>query len=200
MSNFLNRFGGCLVTLGLVVSSLGCSDEATSTSGSGSSSSSGGSTVEPGSVVINEIQATVEDWVEIKNIGTEVADLTGHGLADKMADGTPEVADAVRFVDGEKLAPGEYLLVVVNVKGALAGPQSQCLMSGGPTRCYQAKWGVSSTNGDSIFLLYPDDRILDLATYPMNAVPMDQSYCRLPDGTGKLVACKSTPGATNSAP
>ena len=199
MKKYLSTPSGLLLMVPVVASSLGCSDETTSTTSS-SSSSGGTSTVVPGSVVINEIQATVEDWVEITNVGTEVADLTGLGLADKMADGTPEIADAVRFVDGEKLAPGEFLLVVVNMKGALAGPQTQCLMSGGPARCYHAKWGVSATNGDSIFLLYPDDRILDLATYPVNAVPMGQSLCRLPNGTGDLAACSPTPAATNSAP
>jgi hypothetical protein len=151
-------------------------------------------------VVINEIQATVEDWIEIKNIGTDVADLSGIGLADKMANGLPEAADAVRFIDGEKLASGEYLLVVVNVKAAAAGPQTSCLTTGGPARCYQAKWGISATKGDTAFLLYPDDTILDTVTYPMNAVAMGQTYCRLPDGTGDPTACKPTPAATNSAP
>jgi hypothetical protein len=45
------------------------------------------------------------------------------------------------------------------------------LMSGGPTRCYQAKWGVSAANGDHVFLLYPNDTILDAVTYPVDAVP-----------------------------
>ncbi len=193
---FLTSLGGWLLALPVVALSLGCSDETTSTSTTGDVHTP----VTPGSVVINEIQATVEDWVEITNIGPDVADLSGFGLADKMADGTPEIADAVRFADGETLAPGNFLLVVVNVKAAVAGPQSQCLMSGGPPRCYQAKWGVSATNGDSIFLLYPDDRILDLATYPVNAVPIGQSYCRFPNGTATIATCKPTPAAPNSAP
>lgn len=205
MKRFFESLGGCSLALAVMASALGCSDEATSTtsnssSGSGSSSGTVHTPVTPGSVVINEIQATVEDWVEITNIGTEVAELGGLGLADKMADGTPEVADAIRFADDEKLAPGEFLFVVVNVKGAAEGPQTTCLMSGGPARCYQAKWGISAANGDSVFLLYPDDKILDLAVYPMNAVGMDQSYCRLPNGTGEFAACKPTPAATNSAP
>jgi Lamin Tail Domain len=195
MKSLFTAVCGWFLAVPVMASSLGCSDVTTSSSTTG-----GTSMITPGSVVVNEIQATDGDWIEITNIGTQVADLSGVGLADKMADGTPEIVDAVRFDDGEKLAPGEFLLVVVNVKTAVAGPQSDCLMAGGPTRCYQAKWGVSASNGDSVFLLYPDDKILDLASYPVNAVLAGQTYCRLPSGTGTFAACKPTPAATNSAP
>ena len=200
MNGSMRVFGGCFFMLSVATSLLGCSDEATQTASTSGSTTGGNMNIKPGSVVINEIEATVEDWIEIANVGTEVADLSGYGLTDKMADGTPEVADAVRFVEGEKLAPGEYLLVVANLKTAMAGPQTTCLMSGGPSRCYQGKWGVSATNGDRLFLLYPNDTILDTVTYPIDGAPMGQSYCRLPNGTGDFAACKSTPAATNSAP
>lgn len=151
-------------------------------------------------LVINEIQATSEDWVEIINIGDAVADLSGMGLADQDTDGTPKLAEAVRFIDGAKLVPGDYLLVVANVNNPAPGPTADCLNSGGPDLCYQASWGISGANGDHIFLLSSTDVTIDSAIYPANAVPDGQSYCRLPNGSGDWQACKPTPSELNAAP
>jgi hypothetical protein len=147
--------------------------------------------------MINEIQATGEDWVEIINVGDGVADLSGMGLADMESEGVPKLAEAVRFVDGAKLDPGEYLLVVTNLAAAGTGPQSECLASGGPSTCYQGTWGISGSNGDEIFLLSATDEIVQTVPYPANAVPDGQSYCRLPNGIGLFTACQLTPGELN---
>jgi Lamin Tail Domain len=177
---------------------LGCSDT-TETTGT-TSGSSGQTPWVPAKLVINEMQATTEDWIEILNMDTVDADLGGVGLTDKNATGVPDTVDAVRFTEGTKLAPGEYLIVVANMKTAMPGIQTTCLMSGGPSTCYQAKWGISSTNGDKIYLLSPTDDIVDVATYPVAAVMDGQSYCRLPDGSGDFAPCVPTPAVKNAAP
>lgn len=209
--------GGLLLVTPVVGSSFGCAESTTepppsggtgtgsTSSGSGSSSSSSSSSGQGGStgmvkLVINEIQATSEDWVEIVNLGDAVADLSGMGLADMDADGAPKLAEAVRFIDGAKLVPGEYLLVVANVNNANPGPQGDCLASGGPQTCYQAGWGISGSNGDQIFLLSAADEIVDTVPYPANAVLDGQSYCRLPNGIGDFKACTPTPAELNAAP
>lgn len=179
---------------------VGCSDDTTSGVTTTASSSSSGQAWVPTKIVINEMHAVTEDWVEIVNVDTVVADLGGVGLVDKDAAGAPNLDAALRFPEGTQLKPGEYVIVVVNMKDAAAGPQTTCLMSGGPATCYQAKWGISSANGDRVYLLSPTDEVVDAATYPVNAVADGQSYCRLPDGSGGFQACAPTPGAVNAAP
>lgn len=217
MHRFQWFFGGMLLVTMSIAASFGCAEstpEQSPTSGAGAGTSSGnassssatGSSGQSSSgigmakVVINEIQATTDDWVEIVNVGDAIADLSGMGLADQDTDGTPKLAEAVRFIDGAKLVPGEYLLIVANLKSANPGPQGDCLMSGGPPTCYQATWGISGSNGDEIFLLSTTDQVVDAAPYPVNAVLDGQSYCRLPNGIGDFKACKPTPGELNSAP
>lgn len=185
------------VAMSTLAFTLGCSDgtETGQTTGT-----SGKTPWVPAKLVINEVHAVTEDWIEVLNADTVDADLSGVGLTDKNAMGVPDAVDAVRFIEGSKLAPGEYLIVVANLNTAEPGIQTKCLLSGGPSTCYQAKWGISSTNGDKVYLLSPTDDVVDVATYPMNAVMDGQSYCRLPDGTGDFAACTPTPAAKNAAP
>lgn len=210
--------GGLLVVTLANLASYGCAESTTDrmpagatgsgSGGSGSSTSSASSASSSGQsssggtakLVINEVQTTTDDWVEIINVGDGVANLSGMGLADQDDTGTPKLAEAVRFIEGENLVPGEYLLVVANVKNPNAGPQGDCLASGGPATCYQASWGISGANGDQIFLLSPMDEIVDAVICPANAVLDGQSYCRLPNGAGQFQACKPTPGELNAGP
>lgn len=216
MQRLRGFFGGLLLLTLANVAAFGCAESTTtrppggetssgSSSGGSSSSSTSSSSGQSSSggtakLVINELQTTTEDWVEIINVGDGVADLSAMGLADQDTDGTPKLAEAVRFIEGEKLVPGEYLVVVANVKNPNAGPQGDCLQSGGPATCYQAGWGISGTNGDKIFLLSPTDEVVDSVVYPANAVLDGQSYCRLPNGAGDFQACTPTPGELNAGP
>ena len=179
---------------------VGCSDGTSDTTSSSSSTSSGQTPWVPVKLVINEMHAVTEDWVEILNVDTVEGDLSNVGLTDKAVDGTPQLTDVMRFPEGTKLGPGEYVLIVANLKTAMPGVQTTCLMTGGPATCYQASWGISSANGDRVYLLSPTDEIVDAATYGVNAVPDTQSVCRLPDGTGDFVPCAPTPGVVNAGP
>jgi len=167
--------------------------------GSGNTSTGTGTTGQA-KVVINEIFATGDEWIELVNVGDAVLDLEGYGVADQLDDGTPKLMDAVRFEAGTKLSPGEYLLIVTNVKSPSSGVQTDCLAKGGPPTCYQAVFGISASNGDKIFFLSPKDDILEEAPYPINAVADGQSYGRLPNGIGMFAACAPTPGEANTGP
>lgn len=195
MKRFHTSLSGFFLVIATAASLLGCGDSTDTTTGS-----SGQLPENTAKLVINEVRAVTEDWVEILNVDDVDANLSGLALADQDTNGTPKLAEAVRFVEGEKLAPGEYLLVVANLMTANPGPQTTCLAMGGPSRCYQATWGVSGSNGEQVFLLSPKDLVLDTVLYPVNAVPDGQSYCRLPNGEGTFAACAATPGAANSAP
>lgn len=172
----------------------GCGDSSTAAS----TASEGNHPVNTAKLAINEVKTTTEDWIEILNVDDVDAYLGGMLLADQDTNGTPKVAEAVTFVDAEKLAPGAYLLVVANLKTASPGPQTTCLMSGGPARCYQASWGISGAKGEQVFLLAPDEKVLDTVLYPANAVMDGQSYCRVPNGSGSFKACTPTPAAANA--
>jgi hypothetical protein len=153
-------------------------------------------------VVINEIRAAGEDWIELYNAGTAPADLSGLRVCDRAADGTPKVEDAVAFPAGTTLAPGAFFVIVVDLSAPRAGLQTDCTLLGasGPLPCLEGGFGLSDSRGDAVYLLPADaDTPLVSAEYPMNAVPSGQTYARLPDGTGAFAAGAPTPGAPNAA-
>jgi len=65
-------------------------------------------------------------------------------------------------------------------------------------RFYASETGISlSDGGDSVRLLKPDGRTADSHNYTIVTVS-DQSWCRLPDGSGGWVFnCRPTPGRPN---
>jgi len=181
-----------------VVALAGCSgDEETATT---ASTSSGTTPPEVKTkLVVNEISAIGEDWVELANGGAEELDLSGIGITDQLDDGTPKYADTMRFPSGTKLAVGEYIFIRADLKMPLPGEQTMCLTMGGPASCYQAAWGISDTNGDKLFLLSSDNQVLSEVAYPPAAVTTGQTYCRIPSGIGNFVTCEPTPDAANKA-
>ena len=155
------------------------------------------------SIVINEIRAVGDDWIELKNVGTAPVDLGGLVLADTdttVDGGAPRPSDGVRFPAGTSLAPGQYLLVVADLADAGVGPQMTCLGDAGPTTCFHAGFGISASRGERIYLLQSGGAVVATADYPANAVPDGRTWGRLPDGTGGFAACAPTPGSANTAP
>ena len=153
-----------------------------------------------GGLVINEMRASSDDWVELFNAGNTAVDLGGYGLADLDTDaGTPRISAAMRFPAGTTLLPGGYLFVLANVADAGVGPQSQCL-AGGPSPCFHASWAISASRGETISVVDPAGRVVAQGLYPANAVPAGQSWGRLPNGAGEFVANRPTPGAANQSP
>lgn len=155
------------------------------------------------SVVINEVRAVGDDWIELKNVGTAPVDLGGLVLADtdtSVDGGAPRPSDGVRFPAGTSLAPGQHLLVVADLADAGAGPQMTCLGASGPTTCFHAGFGISASRGERLYLLESGGAVVATADYPANAVVDGRTWGRLPDGTGPFAACAPTPGSANAAP
>lgn len=146
-------------------------------------------------VVVNEVKASGSgsDYAEIFNAGATTVDLSGWGLTGTEDSGL--FSPPIRFSAGEKLAPGEHLLVLAGMVPAPAGPQTVC---GGPARCYYASWGISQSRGETLRLLYPDDTIANEVKYPMNGHADGQTWGRLPDGASVFSVMKPTPGAANA--
>lgn len=154
----------------------------------------------PPGLVVNEIRATGDDWVELYNAGTTAIDLGGFRIADTDTDsGVPRVSQAVQLPAGTMLAPGAYLFLLADQNDAGVGPQTACL-DGGPSMCFHARWGISATRGETISIINALNVVVLQGVFPPNAVVTGQSYGRLPNGTGSFVANRPTPGAANAAP
>lgn len=199
-----------LAAAAAVPAATGCSSDDSAAGGSGgsgagtststTSTGAGGDAPDVVDAIINEVSAAGDDWIELVNKGSAPFDLGGYGVADTDPDtGAPKVADAVRFPAGTTLGPGEHLLVVADQATAPGPPQTVCI-PGGPDTCWYATWAVSAADGERIFVLSPDDQIVADAAYPANAVPLGQTWGRLPDTTGAFAPNAPTPGAANQGP
>jgi hypothetical protein len=152
-----------------------------------------------GRLVVNEIRATDEEWVELYNAGTSAVDLSEVQVADSESDGGARLSRAMRFPAGTMLAPGQYVLVAINQADAGVGPQTRCV-DAGPSTCFHATWGLSATRGEAVHVVSPMGATLAQETYPPDAAAAGQSYGRLPNGTGAFAPNRPTPGAPNAAP
>jgi hypothetical protein len=152
-----------------------------------------------GSLVINEIRASGDEWVEFYNAGTSPVDLSNVQVADTDGDGGARVPLAIRFPAGTMIAPGQYVLVVSGFSDAGVGPQTACF-DGGPSTCFHAAWSLSASRGETVWVLSATGQVMLRELYPMNAAPTGQSWGRLPNGTGSFGVNRPTPGAANAAP
>jgi Lamin Tail Domain len=157
-----------------------------------------------GPVVINELDAETPDFVEIFNTGSAACDLAGFKVTDAVGVNTaPKLAEALVFPPNTVIAAGGFVVVpAVNQPSQPVGPIT-CFGTVFP--CYPAIYGISSTDGERVFLLAPGDVTIDTADWPgpLNdggTVPVGQTVGRLPDGTGAFVYTRRTPGLTNQAP
>ncbi len=148
-------------------------------------------------LVINEISAVGEEWVELYNAGSSPVDLSNVQLADSESDGGPRASRAMRFPSGTMLSPGQYVLVLANQSDAGVGPQTRCL-DGGPTTCFHATWSLSASRGEVVWVLGSTGDVTLQELYPMNATADGQTWGRLPNGTGSFAVNRATPGAANA--
>lgn len=171
----------------------------TATGGQSTSTGQGGAAALP--LVINEIGATGDEFVEIVNLSSDVVSLDGLALADTdTVNGGPKTADAARFPKDAEIQPGEHLVVLCGQAGSDGvGPHDKC-GNIGPSTCYYATWSVSAKNGEKVYLLGQDDAVLSEVEYPADAAPSGDTWGRFPDVTGDFADTKSTPGDVNEQP
>lgn len=165
---------------------------ATTTAASGSTSTGG-----PGGVVINEMSGAGDDYIELYNAGNDTVDLSDLRIADQARPGVPKLEDAVTLPAGTTLPKGAYLFILGGVDQPAAGPVTEC--APGPAPCFHAGFKLSNTDGDAVFLLDKDDKVLEQDTYP-GGLEDGSTWSRLPNGTGTFAEGDATPGAANAAP
>jgi len=146
-------------------------------------------------VVINEIQATGDDWLELYNAGNATADLSDWYVTDDQS-GSPDVSHRLYFESGFELAPGEYALVIGD--GTHPDFEEDCA-SGALGKCVVAMFRINAGN-DTLYVVDGGDEYVDVAYLPTDAVPRGSSYGRIPNGTGDFTETRPTPGAANEAP
>ena len=140
-------------------------------------------------LVLNEINSSPDDWVELMNTGTETLDISGVELRDNSDD------HRWRFPDGSTIAAGELLVVDAKSDGLVYDDQTKTFVEG----TFEAAIGIGS--GDSIRLYDKDSNLLDEYSWTEHASydgdSAKASYGRYPDGTGAFCLTKETKGAAN---
>lgn len=166
--------------------------------GTGATGNTGGTTSTGGSpagvLVINELSASGDDFVELFNGGMTPIDTAGLRVADDD-NGAPKLDEAVD-ISGRTVMPNEYVFILVGLDTmAMPGEQTDC--GPGPSPCFQGAFGISNGSGDTIYLVDGADAVLTSVAIPGNAVADGQTYSRIPNGTGDFAAGTPTPGAEN---
>ena len=140
-------------------------------------------------LVLNEINSSPDDWVELMNTGTEALDISGFELRDNSDD------HRWRFPEGSMIAAGALLVVDAKSSGLLYDDQTKIFEEG----TFEAAIGIGS--GDSIRLYDKDGNLLDEYSWTEHASydgdAAKASYGRYPDGTGAFRLTKETKGTAN---
>lgn len=140
-------------------------------------------------LVINEINSSPDDWVELINLGTEEMDLSGYEIRDNSDD------HRWKFSEGTVLPVGGLFVVEAGTAGQVYDDQTAAYVAGE----FEAAIGIGS--GDSIRLYDKEGNLLDQyswtdhASYDGNAALA--SFGRYPDGTGSFGLTKETKGLNN---
>jgi len=126
-----------------------------------------------GVVVINELMplntATVadqdgefDDWIELYNTSGETVDISGYFLSDDDNNTTKW-----RIPQGTSIPGNAYIIIWADSDLKQAG--------------LHADFKISA-DGEEVVLSLPDGTLTDMIEYPLNT--LEQSYSRVPDGTG----------------
>ena len=141
------------------------------------------------SLVLNEINSSPDDWVELMNTGAEPLDISGYELRDNSDD------HRWRFPDNSTIKAGELLVVDAKSSGLVYDDQSKKFTE----NTFESAIGIGS--GDSIRLYDKEGKLLDEYSWTEHAAydgdAAKASYGRYPDGTGSFRLTKETKGKAN---
>jgi hypothetical protein len=130
-------------------------------------------------LVVNEL-ASLDDFIELFNRGTQPVDLSGHLVAHRAPDGGVQRADAVAL--SGSLGADQYLV--------LSGVADAGAMS--------FTFNLSNGSGDTVFLLGSDGGVVDEVTFPPDSHNAGESWGRRPNGTGAFQKLTTrSPGTVN---
>ena len=146
-------------------------------------------------LVINEVHATPPEWVEILNLSDQAQPLRDVQLMGSDEDGRP-TEERTQLPD-IAILPGEHFVVALGMleaDGELHGAR-ECGIDG-VSECAFAAFRVRAEEGETVYL-FENARHIDSFEYTGRGATLDQTQCRLPDGTGLEMWCTATPAAEN---
>lgn len=147
-----------------------------------------------GTMAINEIQSAGTDWIEVVNVSGGALDVSGWIITQADDAGDPEIDRGAVVPAGTALTAGQRI-VVLNDMGGGEGWQTEC--EGLVDECLYADFGISASNGDTLFVLDADEEVMDEVLFEGGLEDAAQTFRRLPDGTGEFSAGTATPGTEN---
>lgn len=128
------------------------------------------------SIVINEIlpkntqygtdeDGEFDDWIELYNLANKDIDISGFYLTDSKKQPTKW-----KFPSGTVIGKNGFLIVWADGDSThISGMHTNYKLS---------------ADGENVVLLSPSQEVIDLVEYP--ATLLEQSYARVPNGTGKF--------------
>lgn len=141
-------------------------------------------------LVVNELLASnlrgetdpdfqdASDWIEIANLGPDVADLGSFAISDSAS-----TSSLWKFPDNTFLAPGQYLLIWADGMNTVANAM-------------HTNFKLSADGEKVVLFDLRNNRVADRVDF--GAQITDISYARIPDKTGDWIGTeKPTPGAAN---
>lgn len=148
-----------------------------------------------GAVVINEMDGSGDDFVEIYNRSDQDVNISGWLIADESG-GNPAVAEGAIFPPGTVLGAHRFLYVWSNLgpePGGGGGELYTTCIPSTPPPCLHSQWGINA-GMERLFLLNGDLNIVCAVNYP-NAIFGGEAFGRVPDGADTL--CPTKPSAGN---
>lgn len=140
-------------------------------------------------LVINEVNSSPDDWVELINIGTNDIDISGYEIRDNSDD------HRWKFPAGSTIKAGEFFVVDAGDTGLIYDDQSGNYVE----NTFEAAIGIGS--GDSIRIYDKEGKLLDECSWTEHASfggdAALASIGRYPDGTGSFSLTKETKGTQN---
>jgi hypothetical protein len=142
-------------------------------------------------LVVNEIGATGNDFVEFMNTSAAPVDVSGYAATDSRKDGLPKLSRAIRFPAGTVVPAGGFLVVLF---------EGECPSAAAPYVCVRGTGGggVSQTRGENVHMIDPENQVIMTGTYPRNGSPSGWTWGRSPNGAGPFATTRRTPGYANA--
>ena len=141
-------------------------------------------------LVINEVNSSPDDWVEVMNLGSKTMDLSGYEIRDNSND------HRWQFAEGTKLNSNELFVVEATTVGKVYNDEIDTYVEG----TFESAIGIGS--GDSIRLYDKGGNLLDECAWTEHASyegdPALASIGRYPDGIGSFTLMKETKGVLNN--
>ena len=140
-------------------------------------------------LVLNEVNSSPDDWVEVMNLGTGTMDLSGYEIRDNSDD------HRWQFAEGATVEAGGFFVVEATTVGKVYNDEADSYVEG----TFESAIGIGS--GDSIRIYDRDGNIVDECSWTEHASydgdPGLASIGRYPDGTGSFTIMKETKGRAN---